>query len=138
MSQYDAYHAVTHKFPAVNFATGSSQKLPIPRGATFARVLDLMVVGTVLFTQVTTPAVVQIGDGTTPDKFASLTLGALAAGASLTGNDVAAVWKTNYLAGNYAPSGLHDLIATFVAPTGGTPAGTGDVYILIGYDKITT
>jgi hypothetical protein len=137
MSQYDAYHQTTYKFSAVDFSTGSSKKLPVPRGATFARVLDIMVVASVLFTQVTTPAIVQIGDGTTADKFASITLGALAAGSSITGNDVAHVWNANYLAGNYPPSGLHDLTATFVAPTGGTPAGTGDVYILVGYDKIS-
>lgn len=134
MSQYDAYHLVNYHFAAKSFATGSTAKLPIPRGAKFARVLDILLVASVTFTQVTSPALVQVGDGTTADAFASITVGGLAAGNSLSGNDVAQVWKANYLAN----PALHDLVATFVAPTGGTPAGTADVYILVGFDQITT
>lgn len=134
MSQYDAYHAITYKFNAVNFATTTSAKMPIPRGANFARVLDIMLVASVTFTQVTAPGQVQIGDGTTANKFASIVIGGLASGSSLTGNDVAHVWTANYIA---APGAvLHDLVATFLAPTGGTPAGTADVYVLVGYDEI--
>lgn len=137
MSQYDNYKTVTYKFAAVNFASASALKLPIPRGAKFARVLDIMLSASVTFTQVTTPAQMQVGDGSTANKFAAIVVGALAAGSTLTGNDVSQVWNANYLAGNYnSGAGLHDLIATPVAPTGGTPAGTADVYILVGYDQI--
>lgn len=135
---YDTLKPVSYSFAGVNFATGSSQKLKIPRSAQMARVLDILCSATVTFTQVTTPGAVQIGDGTTPDIFASLSMGALAAGSTLGGSDVTGgVFKAVYLAGNYnSGGGLHDLIATFVAPTGGTPAGTATVIVVVGYDQI--
>lgn len=137
---YDNAKVVCYPFPAVDFSTGSTHKLKIPRGSAEARVMDILCSATVLFTQVTTPALVQVGDGTTADIFASLTLGALAAGSTIGGSDVAnGIFKAVYLAGNYnSGAGLHDLIATFVAPTGGTPAGTATVIIVVGYDQILT
>jgi hypothetical protein len=136
---YDSLAEVTYTFPGVNFATTTTGKMKIPRSAKMARVLDIFVNATVLFTQVTTQAIVQVGDGSTPDIFASLALGALAATNTIGGSDVTAgVFKAVYLAGNYnSGAGLHDLIATFVAPTGGTPAGTGTVTIVVGYDQIS-
>lgn len=142
MSQYDALYPVTYKFPAMNFVTGAgAYKLPIPRTARFARVMDLMVVATTTFTQTTTGAVVQIGDGVTAAAFASLPVGGLTAGNSITGQDIAAgVWVSNYEAQANPAVGnagvLHDLVMTIVAPTGGTPAGVGDVYVIVGYDQI--
>lgn len=139
MSQYDDMITSSHAFPSVNFASGSTNKIKVPRGAKLGRVLDILVNATVLFTQVTTPAIVQVGDGTTPDIFATLTLGALAAGSTIGGGDVTnGIFKSVYLAGNYASgAGLHDLTVTFVAPTGGTPAGTGTVLIIMGWDQIS-
>jgi hypothetical protein len=146
---YDSLRMVSYTFPGVNFASGSSQKLKIPRGSRMARVCDILVSATVLFTQVTTPAVVQIGDGTTANAFGQLSLGALAAGNTIgasdvlgglfgVGNQYGNAATAVYLAGNYnSGAGLHDLIATFVAPTGGTPAGTATVIVVVGYDQIT-
>lgn len=136
MSQYDKPLTFNFKYSAVNFAVGGTQKIPLPRGARYARVCDILLVSSVTFTQVTTPALVQVGDGTTPDKFASITVGALAAGSTLSGNDVAPahVWKDNYVANPV----IHDLVVTFVAPTGGTPAGTADVCILLAFDQVNT
>ena len=140
MNGYDNLKAVSYSFAGVNLASGNvTKKLKVPRGSQMARVLDILAAASVTFTQTTTPAVVQIGDGTTPDVFASLTLGALASGSTLGGGDVAGgVFKAVYLAGAYnSGAGLHDLIATFVAPTGGTPAGTADFIIVVGYDVIS-
>lgn len=146
---YDNLSEVCYTFPSVNFATGSTQKMKIPRGARMARVCDILVAATVLFTQVTTAAVVEIGDGVTANAFGQLSLGALAAGSTLGASDVVGgLFGVNnqygnaatavYLAGNYnSGAGLHDLIATFVAPTGGTPAGTATVIVVVGYDQIT-
>lgn len=140
MNGYDNLTPVSYSFAGVNLASGNvTKKLKVPRGAQLARVLDILAAASVTFTQTTTPAVVQIGDGTTADVFASLTLGALAAGSTLGGGDVAGgVFKAVYLAGSYnSGNGLHDLIATFVAPTGGTPAGTADFTIIVGFDEIS-
>lgn len=140
MNGYDNLKTVAYSFAGVNLASGNvTKKLKVPRGAQMARVLDILLAASVTFTQTTTPAVMQVGDGTVPDIFASLTVGALASGSTLGGGDVAGgVFKAVYLAGNYnAGAGLHDLILTCVAPTGGTPAGTADVIVLVGYDNIT-
>jgi hypothetical protein len=148
-NSYDNLTEVAYQFAAVNFATGSTQKLKIPRGSKLARVQDILVSGSVLFTAVTTPAQVQIGDGTTANAFGSLTIGALAAGNTIGASDVTGglfgaantfgtAGAAVYLAANYnSGAGLHDLIATFVAPTGGTPAGTATVIIVVGYDQIS-
>lgn len=135
---YDNLLPVSYPFAALNFATGSTAKLKIPRHSTLARVLDILVSGTVLFTQVSTPASVQIGDGSTPNIFGQLVIGALAAASTIGAGDVTnGLNGAVYLAGNYnSGAGLHDLIATFVAPTGGTPAGTANVLIVVGYDQI--
>lgn len=137
MSQYDNPISLNYKFAAVNFATGSTAKIPVPYKAQGARVGDIAVVASVTFTQVTTPGLVQVGDGTTADKFASLNIGGTTSGNSIAGGDVGGVYKAYYLAANYnSGAGLHDLIVTFVAPTGGTPAGTGDVYVSMLWDQI--
>jgi hypothetical protein len=148
-SNYDSLTEVCYNFPGINFAAGSTAKLKIPRGAKMARVLDILFSATVLFTQVTTPANVQVGDGTNVSAFGQLSPGALAAGNTFGASDVVGglfgpanqygnAGAGIYLAGNYnSGAGLHDLIATFVAPTGGTPAGTATVIIVVGYDQIT-
>lgn len=142
MAQYDNMFPVTYKFPALNFVTGAgAYKLPIPRTARFARVLDLMVVCTTTFTQTTTGAVLQVGDGVTAAAFAQLSIGGLTSGNSITGQDqVGGCWRSNYLAQANPAVGtngvLHDLTMTVVAPTGGTPAGVGDVYVIVGFDTI--
>lgn len=141
MSGYDNLISETLRYPAVNFGGGTTtQKIPVPCGAKLCRVLDIAVIASIVFTQVTTPALVQVGDGTTPNKFAQLTVGGLAAGNSITGNDqTGGTWISNYLAANYnSGGGLHDLVATFVAPTGGSPTGTGDVLLRLGWDQIHT
>lgn len=142
MSQYDDLNVVTYKYAALNFVSGAGTfKLPIPRSARFARVMDIMVVSTTTFTQTTTAALVQIGDGTTAAAFAQLSVGGTTAGNSITGQDqTGGVWKGNYEATANPAVGtagvLHDLIMTIVAPTGGSPAGVGDVYVIVGYDQI--
>lgn len=142
MSQYDNMLEVTYQFPALNFVSGAgAYKLPIPRSARFARVLDIMVVCTTTFTQVTTGAVVQVGDGVTAAQFAQLSIGGLTSGNSITGQDQTnGVWRSNYLAQQNPAVGtagvLHDLTLTIVAPTGGTPAGVGNLYVVVGYDQM--
>ena len=134
---YDNLKTLTYGYAGVNFASGNAtHKVAVPRAAQYARVLDIMVEATVTFTQTTTPGLVQVGDGTTANKFGQLSLGGTAAGSTIGSGD-SPVRTADYLKGNYnSGAGLHDLTITFVAPTGGTPAGTGNVFITIGYDQI--
>lgn len=144
MQGYDSSIGFPYKFAGLNFVSGAgTYKLPIPRSARFARILDIMVVATTTFTQTTTDAIVQIGDGVTANAFAQLHLGGLAAGSSISGRDLTSqfgVWNANYIALSNPAVGnagvLHDLVMTIVAPTGGTPAGVGDVYVVVGFDQI--
>lgn len=134
---YDNLKVVTYSFPAQSFATNGSAKLLVPKGAKMARVMDTLITCTTTFTQVTTPGILEIGDGTTANKFWSLTIGGLTAGNTMGAGDVTLpCFQSVYDAGAYV-SALHDLTATFVAPTGGTPAGVANLLIVIGYDQIT-
>jgi hypothetical protein len=139
MSQYDLPYVTTHTYPGVNFATTTTGKIPVPRKAAKGRVLDIACIATTTFTQTTTPGAVQVGDGTTAAIFGSLSMGGTAAGNSVTGNDQTSgpVYASTYFKQNYnSAGGLHDLIVTFLAPTGGTPAGAGTVFIYMGWDMI--
>lgn len=139
MNGYDNLTPVCYQFAAVDFGAGdSTKKLKIPRGAQMARVLDILLTASETFTQTTTPGIVQVGDGTTADKFAAMTIGALASGSTLGAGDVdGGLYKAVYLAYDYnSGDGLHDLILTCVGPTGGTPAGIADVIVIVGYDQI--
>lgn len=139
MSQYDSPFSFLYQFPAINFVSGAgASKIPVPRGAKQARVLDLQITATTTFTQTTTPGLVQIGDGTTANKFAQLSAGATAAGSTITGNDTGGVFLSEYIAQNYnSGAGLHDLTMTVVAPTGGSPAGVGTINVIMAWDMIT-
>lgn len=140
---YDSSITVPYLFAGVNFAAGSTTKIPLPRSVRFARVCDIMVLATTTFTQVTTDAIVQVGDGVTANAFAQIHLGGLVAGNSLSGRDLTSqygVWNANYIAQANPAVGvagvLHDLTVTFVAPTGGSPAGAGNVTIICEFDQI--
>lgn len=136
--QYDDLMTKTFTFPGVVFTAGGTKKLQLPFGAKLARVLDISVRASVTFTQTTTPALVEVGDGTNASAFAQLNCGAVAAGSTIGGADVGGVEvQPPYNAQNYnSGAGLHDLILTFVAPTGGAPAGTGDVEVSLGFDRV--
>lgn len=134
---YDNLKTVTYSFPAQSFATSGTAKIKVPKGAQMARVLDTLLSCTTTFTQVTTPALLEIGDGTTSDAFWSLTIGGLASGSTLgAGDQTPSAFQAVYDAGAY-DSALHDLTVSWVAPTGGTPAGVANVLIVVGYDQIT-
>lgn len=134
---YDNLKTVTYSFPAQSFATNGTAKLKVPKGAAMARVLDTLLTCSTTFTQVTTPALLEVGDGTTANAFWSLTVGGLTAGNTMgAGDQTAEAFQNVYDSGSYA-NALHDLTVTFVAPTGGTPAGVANVLIVVGYDQIT-
>lgn len=120
-----------YSFPAIAFGTGSSQTIRGPKGKT-GIVRDIHVSATVLFTAVTTSGRVDVGNSTTAAAAGSLTLGTLAAGGSrsvLDGQDA-----TSALVSGYICPADTDVKVSFVAPTGGSPAGTGTVTVFIDWD----
>lgn len=133
---YDNMKVVTYSFPAQSFAANGTAKLKIPKGAQMARVLDTLLTCTTSFTQVTTPALVEVGDGTTANAFWSLTVGGLTSGNTMgAGDQTLPAFQAVYDAGAY-DTALHDLTVSWVAPTGGTPAGVASVLVVVGYDQI--
>lgn len=121
----------SYVFPAVAFGTGTAQSFQGPKGKA-GRLVDIHVSCTVLFTAVTTPAYVQVGTAATPAANAALALGTLAAtdAISAKGNGVTTAYTltTDQIAADT------QVEVTFVAPTGGTPAGTGTVAVVVDWD----
>lgn len=109
-----------------------TKKVRPPRGATRGRVEGIHALASETFNQVTTQAETQVGVTGDLDKFASLKMGALAAGATLSDSDQSDVF-TNDGQFDFENESVDELTLTFKAPTGGTPAGIADVDILIAW-----
>lgn len=132
-SYYDQPRVLTYNYTGLNIGAGTiTRKIRVPRGAQSARVFEAHVYATTTFNAVTTEAKAQVGVTGDLGKFAELGIGTLAAGSARGFADAKgfkAVW-------NKGTDDVAELTVTFVAPTGGTPAGVADVAIAIGWDFI--
>lgn len=125
---YSNPYWVTVNYPGTNFATGATRPVELFDHRA-CHVRDIMVRGTTTFTATTTAGRVQIGVTGEPDKYADLDMGTLAGGSVLTATrDQLSALKDYPVIEKDT-----DILVTFVAPTGGTPAGVGDVTIVFGY-----
>jgi len=133
MSNYDDPKVITYNYSALNVGGGTiTRKIRVPKGALQARVLDIHTFATVTFTNVTTTARVQVGVAGALGKFADAQIDDLAANAAQSFADTnggGAIWTSQV-------DNVAELTVTFVAPTGGTPAGTADFTIAIAWDHI--
>ena len=109
-----------------------TKKLRPPRGATRGRVEYIHLLASETFTQTTTQSQIQIGVASDLDKYAELDVGALASGATLGDSDQTGVFTSD---GQFdlSEETEDELTFTFLAPTGGTPAGIADVDIGISW-----
>ena len=125
MAQYDNPKTLTIPLGSVNFGSNSASSFKLPKGMR-GRLVDIAVIGTTLFTAVSTGAFVNIGTTADPDAYASLgSLGALAATDTFnTVNDPTAIIDADLPADT-------QIEVSFVAPTGGSPAGVGLVYVVV-------
>ncbi len=135
---YDNPHAITYTYPALAFgATGSTSTIKPPRGHLNGTIEDIHVAVTALFTAVTTPAFIRVGYAGDLDYYAELNMGTAAASAGYGSADVVAatgvVFRRIDLRNDPVPGVLTGVTVTFVAATGGSPAGTGTVAIAIGW-----
>jgi len=120
--------------PEHDFGNGALTFYPQPPGgAGLGQVMDIQVSVSETFNAVTTAGLVQVGISGELDKYAELSMGTAAAGASYGSYDVSIFDETESNPGfiNFADDGA--TIITFVAPTGGTPAGKGYVFTTIGW-----
>ena len=110
---------------SVSFATTTTRVIRLPRNRT-GRIIDIGFYATVLFTNVTTGAKIQVGNGVTANFYGETPqLGALAAGASSNSGNAALTGVNVELPANT------DITLTFLAPTGGAPAGTANPNVVI-------
>lgn len=119
----------SYSFPNVAFGTSSFQTVTGPKGKA-GRIVAINVAATVLFTNVTTAGRVDLGNATTANANQSLALGALAASASISSDDAVSTFT------NTTPVVAADvpLKVSFIAPTGGSPAGTATVTVIMDWD----
>lgn len=129
---YDNPRTITYSLGSHNFGAGAGAfAIRPPAGCKTGRVVDIHVMPTVTFTQVTTPAFVRVGTTGVPAKYAELNLGAAAAtdGYNLSNTGV----KPQPF--DMEADVISQLEVVFVAPTGGTPAGTGLVQVTVDWFK---
>lgn len=112
---------LTTTYDSVNFATGSTSAITGPSGLV-GYVREISVIATTTFTAVTTAARVRVG---TSGANADVALGTLASGTAL-----AATKASGTAIKAVAMAADSQIPITFVAPTGGTPAGAGKVTIV--------
>lgn len=117
---------MTYTLPAVDFGAGdSAYAIKAPNGFTKGRILEVGVVVTETFNQVTTPGYVRIGTASDADAYVELNMAAAAATDYYNNQD-----DTDAIIDADIPSATQVEVAC-IAPTGGTPAGIGDVQIAI-------
>lgn len=133
---YDNLTPIAYNLGSVSFIGGdTTYDIPLPPGARFARVLDVIVQVTTGLTNITTPAKVLVGVAADPDAMASMTLGTPAAGAIVNMR----TYPGSNLGLYSADGALGDVAALRVSvidTTGTGSAGAGDVTVVIGYDWI--
>lgn len=137
---YDDPKTISYNFGSHDFGAGAAaHAIPIPPGYKFARIKEVCVTPiTETFNAVTTPAYVRIGTAADADKFAQLNMGVAAATDGYgTKDDPDAILPAGEFidlerAGDSGVA-LAQLEVTFVAPTGGTPAGIGVPTIVVDW-----
>lgn len=131
---------VQFSFPAVAIGGGNSTRyIYIPNNVGNACLRNIMAAVTTAFVGTTTPGKVQIGDGTTANKYGEVDFGtagagtAAGAGVAAYGNSDTGINQRNVGALPGTPflriAGGSVVTVSFVAPTGGSPAGTADVTV---------
>lgn len=126
---YSAPLVLTYSLGQHDFgAGGDTHKLIGPPGHR-GQLVDVHVMKvTEAFTATTTAAFINIGDGSDADKYCSMSLGTTAIDAVDTLQD-AELFSLVEIAADEQP------VVTYVAPTGGTPAGIGEVEVTIAWFK---
>lgn len=132
MRSYDQPDLLSYGLGSLNFTSASDITIPCPPDCSGLLIRGYAIdTASVAFTADTTPAALQFGDGTTTDKFGQLDAAVIAAGDSLhvvgTGDGIA----LNYASATGAR--LDQITVTVVAPTGGTPGGTGNVTLFLAW-----
>lgn len=133
---YDTPLSITYSWTGLSFATSGSRKIRGPRGKV-GRLVDAMAHVTANMVGTSTPAQLLLGPTADTDALLLLTFGAAGAGTA-AGTVINAANQAGAIKGQSATVFPHtmaaadvDLEVNMVAGTGGSPAGTADVFITI-------
>lgn len=120
----------SYVFANVDFGAGdSAQSFQGPKGKA-GTLIDIHLSATETFNSTTTDAYTEIGTAADPNAYAHFVQGDLAATDSVCGTDGAT--DTDWLIDANIPADTQ-VEVTFVAPTGGTPAGIATVTIWVDW-----
>lgn len=136
MSTYSEPQFATYSFGLLAFTTAFTHQVKPNFRKTGGKVADIHVRVTVTFTQTTTPALVNVGTVASATKYASLNMGAAAAGVSYNivdgaGGSSANVGLVIFSDINFSRDATTVVQFQVVAPTGGSPAGSGFLDIIM-------
>lgn len=127
MPTYDEPRVVTYNYAQHDFGAGGDTKEIVGPSGMRGKIVDIHVSNcTETFTNTTTGAFVRAGVAGDLDKFAELSAGTLASGSAAAASRQDGV--TEAVLGDD-----ETLLVTFVAPTGGTPAGIADVQVAVAW-----
>ncbi len=135
---YDQPDRLQYLFEGVDFGAGdSTETIEAPDAGDVSgaqersgRVVAVLISGvTEAFTQTTTAGAVQVGDGSDADAYFDTGLNL---GSGLTIDESVKYFPDDGSQSDI-PLDADDVTVTFVAPTGGTPAGIGDVTVVIDW-----
>lgn len=137
---YDVPQEVTYSYIGQAFGGGTITKyIQGPKGKR-GRVTYVNANATVSFVGTATPGAVQVGVAGALTKFANMPMGAAGAGTAANASVVASDYASGLTGSNpssepatpyqFIPEDTQAVI-TLLAPTGGAPAGTADVFIKI-------
>lgn len=128
---YDLPVRVSYCFPVHDFGAGAgAHAVKPPKGKKRGNVVDIQLFNiTETFTQDTTPAYVRLGTSGDADKYAELNCGAAAATNAYNLSDAGSINSVIDLTAD----SITQVEVTFVAPTGGTPAGIAAVAVVIDW-----
>lgn len=137
MATYSQPTRITYSFGTIAFTTALTQAVNPPVNHNMGRVGEIHVRVTVTFTAVTTPALVNIGTAGTAAKYAQLSMGTAAAGTAANIGSAAGtppnVGLVVFSDINLVRDAVTALQFQVVAPTGGSPAGTGALDIMMDW-----
>ena len=128
LNQNEQSFSVSYRFEAIDFGAGDSTEVIAPPAGKVGVVVGVTLVNvTEAFTTDTTPARVDVGTSGDADEYAiSGGFGTTGVGASVSPA------LTDGVSANLLPPDT-DVQLTFVAPTGGVPAGVADCIVTIVY-----
>lgn len=137
-AHYDNPLVISYEFGLIDFGAGNSAyAIKPPYGFKFGQVIDIHVAVTETFNQVTTPGYVRLGPANDLDLYAELNMGAAAATDAYNSSDHQCFLDKQRVIDmdrdGTAGAAITQVEVNFVAPTGGTPAGIGEVTIVVGW-----